>query len=187
MAKILNLSTQKKMKLIDAIKRNYPNNSAGLEKYLALLPFGDADIVEIKRSDLVELQDVLTDNISNNSARTYMAVVKSVISKYGNGTNISLPNVRSERSVSIFLTKEELTRIDKLERLTNVQEYVRQQFLVCAYTACRIGDGERLDEFQLKQWHFVLRLTKDKDKGTDTSKRQNLSLWSDFALTITEK
>ena len=84
MAKILNLSTQKKMKLIDAIKRNYPNNSAGLEKYLALLPFGDADIVEIKRSDLVELQDVLTDNISNNSARTYMAVVKSVISKYGN-------------------------------------------------------------------------------------------------------
>ena len=122
MAKILNFSNQKKMKLIDAIKRNYPNNRAGLEKYLALLPFGDADIVEIKRSDLVELQDVLTDNISNNSARTYMAIIKSVISKYGDVGNVSLPSIRGERSVSVFLTKEELTRIDKLERLTNVQE-----------------------------------------------------------------
>lgn len=84
------------MKLIDAIKRNYPNNSAGLEKYLALLPFEDADIVEIKRSDLVELQDVLTDNISNNSARTYMAIIKSVISKYGDVGNVSLPSIRAK-------------------------------------------------------------------------------------------
>ena len=149
MAKILNFSNQKKMKLIDAIKRNYPNNSAGIEKYLALLSCGNMDINDIKRSDLVELQDVLTDSVSNNSARTYMAIIKSIISKYGDVGNISLPSIRGERSVSVFLTKEELTRIDKLERLTNVQEYVRQQFLVCAYTACRIGDGERLDEFNL--------------------------------------
>jgi len=136
------------MTLIEAIRRGYPNNSAGIEKYFAL--YGNIPNVEdITRKDMVRLQDILLNNLSNNSARTYLAIIKSVLSKYGDGTNFSLPNVRGERSVSIFLNKDELRRIDEVERLTDIQNYVRQQFLICAYTACRIGDGERLNEFKL--------------------------------------
>ena len=124
----------------------------------------------LSKTHLNEFREYLLENVSQASARTYAAALKAVIKKYCE-TDIC-PNfaeiltIRNEQPMKIYLTVEELERLENVQTRTANERLVKLQFIVGAYTGARISDIMNLTEENIQG--SCLRYVSQKTKVCST-------------------
>lgn len=92
-------------------------------------------------------------NLTPNSKKLYVSIMHSIMRKakrreYAIPLNIEESvietRVKKEASESIYLTADELKRIEDYEPVGTQAIFAWGMFLACAYTGCRISDGQIL-------------------------------------------
>ena len=77
---------------------------------------GDIALSECSKPQLNKLRKYILGKVCQNSARVYMANIKAVLNIYADelpGRDLSLLNVRAEATVSVYLSTDELERLEK--------------------------------------------------------------------------
>lgn len=131
--------------LYNAFLSKYPKYEKVLRMYEdanGVLP----DWENLTKASLTAFVNHLTSNIAQSSARTYCAMLKSVINTYSD--QVKLPSgwekvlsVRSDISQSVYLTEEEIQRIIDYNPDTETEAIVQQQFIIAALTGARHSDA----------------------------------------------
>ena len=145
------------------------NNSGGaadsLRKHLKAV--GIHDWEDITREKLYDFKDHLARVLAPNSQKTVMATLKSVAKRvqdeidFPKGYN-ELLNARGNKPLKTFLTEGDLAKVAAVKTHTGKQEYVRNVFLICAYTGLRVSDAVKLTMENVvgNNLHFVAKKTK---------------------------
>ena len=139
--------------LFEAILKHTGAQAPALLKHLAA-----ADIeswADLTKSNLNDLRDSVMESVSASSARTYFAVLKSVIARYEDDVDLpcrtfrEILKAKNEKPLKTYLNIEELRRLEAVEPHGPVEELVKYQFLIGAHTGMRISDIRRADEANL--------------------------------------
>ena len=99
----------------------------------------------LTKANLLMFTKELQEHLSQNSAKTYAGMLKSVINAYSD--QVELPDgwekilrIRAEASVSTWLTDDEIQLLIDCDNLTMTQRLVRDQFVMGCLTGARHGD-----------------------------------------------
>lgn len=120
---------------------------ASLRKHLNAV--GIREWSDVKRSALYELHDHLIETLAPSTAKTIMAYAKSLFNRYSD--EVDLPRGwqkilvgKNQKPMKTYLTEKELEKLAHTSTHTGRQEYVKNLFLICAYTGLRVGDASSL-------------------------------------------
>lgn len=124
----------------------YPKYSKVLKMYQEVngaMPEWD----NLTKASLSAFVGYLMENVAQSSAKTYCAMLKSVINMYSD--QVDLPrgwekvlSVKNDISQHVYLTEEELQRLIDYVPETETEAIVQQQFIVAALTGARHSDAE---------------------------------------------
>lgn len=106
---------------------------------------------EVEWGDLSTLKlskvcDYITDRCSSNSACTYFAIIKAFLAKYKDEELIPCKHpekvlkARKEPSQNVYLTEEEIDRIEHYLPYTDCERDVKHAFLIECYLGARRSD-----------------------------------------------
>lgn len=133
--------------LQQAIEKMEKGAGQSLKKHLGAV--GITTWKDITRSNLFELRDYLADELAPGTQKTVLAYLKSVLNRVKE--EIELPadfakilSVKATRPMKIYLTESDLSRLEGAPIHTNRQAFVKNVFLICAYTGLRVGDAMNL-------------------------------------------
>lgn len=130
--------------LINAVNKHAGHTTAPLIKWLTA-----TDITkwsDLTKSKLMDLRDTLTGNVSLGSAKTYLAVLKSIIGRYEEEVTLPCRNyrevlkVKTDKTLKTALTPEEIERLERVKVNDSNESYVLKSFLVGAKTGMRHSD-----------------------------------------------
>ena len=102
---------------------------------------------DITRGRLYELRDHLERTVAPSSVKTYLAVLRAVLNRWAEDVPMKCGNfgdamrTRGDRPVRVYLTPEELARLESVETRTQGERLSQLLFLVCAWTGMRTGDA----------------------------------------------
>lgn len=103
---------------------------------------------DLTAPNLKEFRDFLMENLSPNSARTYLAELKSVINLYRGveyipcqDKDLKLLKVKAVKTTNCYLTPKELAKIESLHLKNKRHRDIRDMFLLQAWTGCRESDA----------------------------------------------
>lgn len=136
----------------------YMNESLGHE-------FGWKDFTKL---NIIDFCEFISDKVAQSSQKTYCAMIKSVLNVYSEEIDIPCKNynevltIRNVKSTNTWLTEEELTRIIEYIPASELENQVRNQFIIGAYTGCRHSDFMKLDKTNIVNGH--LRYVSQKTK-----------------------
>lgn len=114
------------------------------------------------------LQRKARRGVTQNTLHQYGKDFKSVLNELKfdielpfNGFNKVL-TLKKEDSQFVYLTEEEIARLDRYEPKNWVESYTKKLFMISCYTGCRHSDAERLTMSHVSggQLHFVTQKTK---------------------------
>lgn len=145
------------------------NGSGGkgqsLKKHLSAV--GIKEWADITRGSLYELRDHLADTLAPNSQRTVMANFKSLLNRVKDDVDIpkdfdKILVAKSTQPLKTYLTEEDLDKFQKVKPNTLRQEFVKNVFLICAYTGLRVSDAMHLtsDNIEGNNLHYIAQKTK---------------------------
>lgn len=129
----------------------YMNESLGQE-------FGWKDFSKL---NIVDFIDYISDKVAQSSQKTYCAMIKSVLNMYCEEVDIPCRNyadmltVRNVKSSNTWLTEEELLRLISYTPESEIERYVRNLFVIGAYTGCRHSDFMKLDKTNVVNGNLV--------------------------------
>ncbi|MBQ6187846.1 MAG: tyrosine-type recombinase/integrase [Prevotella sp.] len=125
------------------------------------------DITDLNLEDYAE---VILRHYSNNSARTNFAEIKAIINRHKYEVDIpskqfqQILTMRAEPSQAIYLTEDEIEKVDRYIPLNDTEKYVKRIFLIEAYTGARNCDSIRLSidncDMQTNMLTYVSQKTK---------------------------
>ena len=131
------------MTLFEAITRHGGKAAPCLIKHLNAS--GITDWNDLTRTNLHELRDELKRTVAPNSAKTYLAELRSILHRYSD--DIELPKgwedifkAKAEKPVKTYLTTEEIARFEAVTPRNKREEYVQAAFLCGCWTGARISD-----------------------------------------------
>lgn len=130
---------------------SYMNESLGQE-------FGWKDFSKL---NIVDFIDYISDKVAQSSQKTYCAMIKSVLNMYCEEVDIPCRNyadmltVRNVKSSNTWLTEEELLRLISYNPESEIERYVRNLFVIGAYTGCRHSDFMKLDKTNVVNGNLV--------------------------------
>lgn len=131
--------------LIEAIAQKYPHYvdkmAARFEKANGM-PLTWENLTKARLYAFVQQ---LRDEVSDSTARTHCKMLKSVLNLYSDVKPISrdmteILSVRGDSSVSIYLENREIDRLIKFKARNQLQDVVRNQFVVGCLTGARRSD-----------------------------------------------
>jgi len=144
------------------------NNDGGagvtLRKHLSAV--GIYEWEDITRSSLYDLKDHLAETLAPNSQKTVMANFKSILHRVIE--EIDIPSdyekilaAKGNKPLKTYLTEEDLARLDATPTHTNRQEFIKNVFLICAYTGLRVGDALNLSAENVvgNSLHYIAQKT----------------------------
>lgn len=142
--------------LIAAIRSHAGATAPALVKYLN--ESGLNDWQDLTKSNLNAFRDVVTSQVALSTARTYFAVLKSVLKRYEDD---ALPckdyreilTARNVKAVKTYLTTEELERLERVDIITPGELYVLDVFLIGAYTGMRLSDALCVSQENMMNGH----------------------------------
>ena len=118
-----------------------------LRKHLTAV--GIIEWSDITRSALYDLRDHLAESIAPNSQKTVMANFKSLLNRVRD--DIEIPKdydkilvAKATAPLKTYLTEEDLIKFQNVKPNTIRQEFVKNAFLICAYTGLRVSDAMNL-------------------------------------------
>ena len=136
--------------LYDAFFYKYPKYMKVLQMFETAndLPIEWSNITKASLSAFV---GYLLENVAQSSAKTYCAMLKSVINTYSD--QVELPkgwekilSVKNDISQHVYLTEEELQRVIDYAPESETEAIVQQQFVLAALTGARHSDAEAITE-----------------------------------------
>lgn len=132
------------MTLNEAIDLHAGGMATALHKHLTAT--GIAEWQELTKTRLMDFRDYLAAHVSPGTAKTYLAVFKAVLNRYEEEGVIPCKDWRGalkakgDRPVKTFLTQEELAMLEQVTCTTANEQYVKDEFLIAAYTGMRLSD-----------------------------------------------
>ena len=140
------------MEILDLLKKKRPLYAERINTAWVAATGCDFVNDNITAVNLVMFTDYFKDQVSENSARTYLAYVKSCINTLkADGKLKQLPpawersaKVKAEQVAMCYLTEEEVERLVDYTPKNDYERKVRAQFLVECYTGARSSDVVRL-------------------------------------------
>ena len=129
-------------------------SKAGTQSKSLLRHLGDSGIhdwQDLTKANLNEFRDLVLERVSQSSARTYFATLKAVLRRYEDEVDFckdydSILKAKNEKPLKTFLTMKELERLERVEVLSEVEQYVLDEFMIGAYTGMRISDARVVSE-----------------------------------------
>ena len=107
-----------------------------------------ADLTSV---NIKSFQAYLLQNVSPNTAKTYLAELRSVINLFKEVIEIPCKNLKTAlkpckvvKSTHCYLDTKDLDKLEQLQGLTSSQRDVRDIFLLQAWTGCRLSDAVEL-------------------------------------------
>ena len=122
---------------------------------------------DITRSSLYDLRDYLAVTLAPGSQKTLMGNFKAVLNRVKD--EVKLPedyakilSCKVTKPMKTYLTKEDLDKLQNAPTHTARQEYVKNIFMICAYTGLRVGDAMNLTPENIvgDNLHYVAQKTK---------------------------
>ena len=146
------------------------NNDGGKRQTLVkhLSAVGIREWSDITRGKLFELKDHLVDaDLASGSQKTVLANLKSILNRVRDDIDIpkdyaKILTVKTFQTEKTFLSEEDLRKLEAYTPRTQKQEYVKNTFLICAYTGLRVSDAEKLVASNVVgcNLHYVAKKTK---------------------------
>lgn len=106
---------------------------------------------DLTAPNLKAYKGYLLKNISQNSAKTYLAELKAIINLYKStelipcqDRELKLLNVKLAKTTNCYLTLEELRRLESLPLTNQRHKDIRDMFLLQSWTGCRESDATNL-------------------------------------------
>lgn len=119
----------------------------------------DIALSECTKPRLNTLRKYILGRVSQNSARVYMANIKAVLNIYADelpSSDLSLLNVRAEATVSVYLSTDELERLEKYaEGLRGRERMYALYFLCSAWCGARVSDIQRIGPDSIERGRLV--------------------------------
>lgn len=106
---------------------------------------------DMDRTKLMKLASFLKKECSPNSARTYLAELKAFLNENGNsvldtkGMSHAM-SVRQVPTISVYLTPEEVRKIEEYVPKTEIERSVKAEFLLESWCGARISDIKALQK-----------------------------------------
>lgn len=140
------------MEIFDLLKKKKPQYAERIQTAWKEATGGDFVNKNITAVNLVLFTEYFKQQVSENSAKTYLAYVKSCINILkADGKLKQLPvgweksaKVKAEQVAMCYLTEDEIERLVDYEPKNDNERKVRAQFLVECYTGARNSDVVRL-------------------------------------------
>lgn len=129
---------------LQAIQDNAGTQAAALTKHLTTKGLNDWN--DLTKVNLCDFRDYLTKAVATSSAKTYLAVLKTVIGRYEDEGLIpcnqfrTILTAKNDKPVKTYLTTDELHQLEQVDIKSLAERYVLYCFLVGAYTGMRISD-----------------------------------------------
>lgn len=127
---------------------------------------------DFTKLNLIDLRDYLTDKLAQSSQRTYFAMIKSILNDYCEEIEIpcksynEILTIKNVKSSNTWLTEEELERLIAYVPESPLEQQVRNQFIIGAYTGCRHSDFLKLDKTNIVNNSLVYVSQKTKIQAT---------------------
>lgn len=136
----------------NAFKKKYYQQGKYILKHIKNFNGGkEPDWPDLKKIFLIDLVEYLRREVSQNSARLYCAMIKSVISDYSDEVEIpckeykTILALKKEGVMNIALNEEEIKRIITYIPANDQEHIVKNQFLLACLTGTRHSDALKLD------------------------------------------
>lgn len=122
----------------------------------------DTDFVfaSINKPNLSLFVDYLQDNVARSSARTYVAMVKSVLNLYSEKCDLQkgwdkVLSVKNDESQQVYLTEDEIKRLIDYTPENETESVVQRQFLLGCLTGARHSDYCKFTKSNLQNGRLV--------------------------------
>lgn len=131
------------------------NQNQSLIKHLTAA--GITDWSDLTKSNLAEFHDVLVNSVSPGSAKTYMATFKAFLARFDEDVNIPCKNYKdvlkskNDKALKTFLDEEDLELFRKVRATTNTECFVKDNFLIGAFTGMRFSDITRVSKENISE------------------------------------
>ena len=164
--------------LRQAFTDKYPKYGKLIDDYEQANSLRNADWDDITKLGLSNFVDFLQENNAQSSARTYCAMLKSVLNTYCDEVNLpkdfmKILSVKGCISESIWLNDAEIESIIQYEPKTPTERLVRNQFVLEAkYLQCW-RDSEIAEVLGIKKNTVRTRLFRAKNKVLEIILRGN--------------
>lgn len=118
------------------------------------------DWPDLTKANLANFRDALLNEVAPSSAKTYMAVLRAIMSRYEEEVNIPCRNyaevlrVKGDRPVKTYLSMAELERLEHVHIKNESEQKVLDEFLIGAYTGMRISDTREVSEENVNEGHL---------------------------------
>lgn len=136
-----------------------------LRKHLGAV--GIVEWADISRSKLYDLRDHLADAVAPGTARTIMANLKALLNRVKDEVAVpqdyaKILTAKGCKPVKIYLSEDDLEKLEGAYIHTERQQYIKNVFLICAYTGLRVSDAMNLTPENIVggSLHFVAQKTK---------------------------
>lgn len=140
----------------------------------------DIPLSECSKPQLNKLRKYILGKVCQNSARVYMANIKAVLNIYADelpSSDLSLFNVRAEATVSVYLSTDELERLEKCAgRLKGRERMYALYFLCSAWCGARVSDIQRIGPDSIHRGRLVYVCEKTGARAEVPAKR-GLAEW----------
>jgi len=131
----------------------------------------------LTRTNLIAFVRYLKEIVSPSSARTYAAMVKSLVNDYREEVDIpckkydEVLTLKRVKSINVFLTELEIYAISKYNPLTITELYVRNIFILGCITGARHSDCVNFNEKNIIGDHIIYMSEKTKTRISVPSSR----------------
>lgn len=153
--------------LQEAIDKLNGKGGAGASLHKHLGRVGINRWADVTRTALYELRDELNDSVRPATAKTICANFKAILNRYKD--ELELPtdyakilSVKATKPMKTFLNEGDLAKLENAPVHTVRQQFVKNVFLICAYTGLRVSDAMNLTRENIDG--NVLRFTAIKTK-----------------------
>ena len=132
---------------------------------------------DFTKSNIREIVNYYLNECAQSSARTYMALIRLVLNDHDNKDDIPCKNfadelsVKNTPSVPIYLTMDDINRIDKYKPKNEREAVVRAQFLCACYTGARHSDILRMTNKNINGKYLTYVSQKTKRTATVEAKK----------------
>lgn len=153
--------------LQEALLKMENKGGAGQSLRKHLVAAGITEWEHINRSSLYDFRDAVMDSVAPSTAHTLFAVAKAFLNRYSDA--VSLPedwkeilSARNQKPMRTYLNETELKMLEDAPVHTTKQKYVKNVFLICAYTGLRVSDAINLTTENIADGYirFVAQKTK---------------------------
>ena len=117
---------------------------ASLQKHLAAV--GISAWKHITRAGLYDFRDHLGEAVAPSTAKTLAAYLKSLLGRYCDQLNLpsdwrKILSVKAAKPMKTYLNEDDLAKMEAAPVHTFRQQFVKNVFLICAFTGLRVSDA----------------------------------------------